>query len=67
MNARLKIFWGADDGNIAGAQRFHGFVGAVMIVHAAFATVLAKTPRREGTLGKVNLSPIQKALEKAMT
>jgi hypothetical protein len=38
-----------------------------MIVHAAFATVLAKTPRREGTLGKLNLSPIQKALEEAMT
>jgi len=67
VNARLKIFWGADDGNIAGAQRFHGFVGAVMIVHAAFATLLAKTPRREGTLGKVTLSPIQKALEAAMT
>jgi hypothetical protein len=67
VNARLKIFWGADDGNISGARRFHGFVGAVMIVHAAFATVLAKTPRREGTLGKLNLSPIQKALEEAMT
>lgn len=67
VNGRLKIFWGADDGNISGAQRFHGFVGAVMIVHAAFATVLAKAPRREGTLGKLNLSPIQKALEAAMT
>ena len=67
VNGRLKIFWGADDGNIAGAQRFHGFVGVVMIVHAAFATVLAKAPRREGTLGKLNLGPIQKALEAAMT
>jgi len=67
VNARLKIFWGADDGNISGAQRFHGFVGTVMLVHAAFATLLAKNPRREGTLGKLNLSPIQKALEAAVT
>ena len=67
VNGRLKIFWGADDGNISGAQRFHGFVGAVMIVHAAFATLLAKAPRREGTLSKLNLSPIQKALQSAMT
>jgi hypothetical protein len=67
VNARLKIFWGADDGNISGARRFHGFLGAVMAVHAAFATVLAKAPRRQGTLGKMNLGPIQKALEAAMT
>jgi hypothetical protein len=62
VNARMKIFWGADDGNIVGARRFHGFVGAVMIVHLAFATLLAGTPRREGTLGKLRLSPIQEAL-----
>ena len=46
----------AGDGNIVGARRFHGFVGAVMIVHLAFATLLAGTPRREGTLGKLRLS-----------
>ena len=62
-----EVFWGSDDGNISGAQRFHGLVGAVTIVHAAFATVLAKAPRREGTLGKLTLGPIQKALEAAMT
>jgi len=62
VNARLKIFWGVDDGNIVGARRFHAFVGAVMIVHLAFATLLASTPRREGTLGKLRLGPIQKAL-----
>jgi hypothetical protein len=67
VNGRLKIFWGADDGNISGARRFHGFVAVVMIVHAAFATLLAKAPRREGTLGKMHLGPIQKALEAAMT
>ncbi len=33
-----------------------------MLVHLAFATLLAKTPRRDGTLGKLRLSPIQKAL-----
>lgn len=62
VNGRLKIFWGVDDGNITGSRRFHAMVGAVMIVHAAFAMLLAAAPRREGTLGKLRLSPIQKAL-----
>lgn len=63
VNARLKIFWGVDDGNITGARRFHAMVGAVMVVHLAFATALAAAPRREGTLGKLRLGPIQKALQ----
>jgi hypothetical protein len=62
VNARLKIFWGMDDGNVTGATRFHAMVGAVMLVHAGFATLLAAAPRREGTLGKMQLSPIAKAL-----
>jgi hypothetical protein len=62
VNARCKIFWGVDDGNIRGARRFHAMVGTVMIVHVAFATLLAAAPRREGTLGKLRLGPIQKAL-----
>jgi hypothetical protein len=62
VNARLKIFWGVDDGNITGARRFQGMIGAVLVVHLAFATVLAATPRREGTLGKLRLGPIQEAL-----
>jgi hypothetical protein len=62
VNARLKIFWGVDDGNITGARRFAGMVGAVMVVHLAFATVLAAAPRREGTLGKLRLGPLQEAL-----
>jgi hypothetical protein len=62
VNARLKIFWGVDDGNITGARRFHAMVGAVLIVHVAFATLLAAAPRREGSLGKLRLGPIQKAL-----
>lgn len=66
VNARLKVFWGADDGNVTGTHRFHAKVGAVMIVHAAFATLLAATPRREGTLGRLNLSPIAKALQEQL-
>jgi hypothetical protein len=37
-------------------------VGVVLAVHAVFATLLAAAPRREGTLGKVRLSPIAEAL-----
>ena len=58
VNARLKIFWGVDDGNLTGSRRFVAQVGVVMVVHAAFATLLASAPRREGTLGKIRLSPI---------
>ena len=61
VNARLKVFWGVDDGNLRGARRFSSNVGAVLVVHAAFATLLA--PRREGTLGKLRLSPIAQALQ----
>ena len=49
VNGRLKIFWGLDDGNIRGARRFVANVGAAMVVHAAFATLLASRSD-EGTL-----------------
>ena len=62
INARIKMFWGADDGNITGARRFHAYLGTVMVVHAGFATLLAGAPRREGTLGKMKLSAVAKAL-----
>jgi hypothetical protein len=62
VNARLKIFWGVDDGNVTGSRRFVAGVGVVLAVHAAFATLLASAPRREGTLGKVRLSAIAEAL-----
>lgn len=62
VNARLKIFWGADDGNVTGARRFHAFIGAVMVVHLVFATLLAKAPRWEGTLSQTRLGPIAQAL-----
>jgi Transposase DDE domain/Transposase domain (DUF772) len=63
INARLKLFWGVDDGNLTGSRRFAAQVGVVMAVHAAFATLLASAPRREGTLGKIGLSPIAQALQ----
>ncbi len=64
VNARLKIFWGADDGNVVGSRRFFALLGTVMVVHAALATLLARAPRRDGTktLGGTKLSPIAKAL-----
>ncbi len=62
VNARLKVFWGVDDGNLTGSRRFLAQVGVVLAVHAVFATLLAKAPRREGTLGKIGLSPIAEAL-----
>jgi hypothetical protein len=62
VNGRLKIFWGIDDGQVYGARRFHGHVGAVMVVHLAFATLLAQTARREGSYGKMKFSPIAQAI-----
>jgi hypothetical protein len=56
------VFWGVDDGNLTGSRRFVAQVGVVLAVHAAFATLLAAAPRREGTLGKLRLSPIAEAL-----
>ena len=67
VNGRLKLFWGADDGNIAGAERFFGFMGALMIVHAAMATLLASAPRWEGTLSTTRLGPIGKALRQKIS
>ena len=66
VNARTKIFWGVDDGNVRGARRFHAYVGVVMIVCVAFATLLAKTARKEGSMGDTRLSPIALALEEAL-
>ena len=60
--SRFKVFWGADDGNVTGACRFHGLLGTVMVVHAMFALLLASAPRRDGTLGKMRLSKIAEAL-----
>lgn len=66
VNGRLKIFWGIDDGQVYGARRFHAHVGAVMVVHLAFATLLAQAERYGGTYGKMKLSPIAKTLRELM-
>jgi hypothetical protein len=62
-NSRLKIFWGADDGNLVGPRRFHAFLGTVLVVHAGLATLLARGPRRAGPLGRLRLSAIAQALQ----
>lgn len=61
-NARIKVFWGADDGNVTGPERFYATVAVVMLAHAGLATLLAKCPRWEGTLCQTRLTPIAKAL-----
>jgi Transposase DDE domain/Transposase domain (DUF772) len=66
VNARLKIFWGIDDGQVYGSRRFHAHAGAVMVVHLALATVLAQAERYEGPYGKTKLSQIAKTLRKLM-
>jgi Transposase DDE domain len=64
VNARIKLYWGADDGNVVGARRFHAMAGVVMLVHLALATTLARAGRTEGkTLGGTRLSPIAEALD----
>jgi Transposase DDE domain/Transposase domain (DUF772) len=64
VNARLKIFWGIDDGQVYGSRRFHGHVGAVLIVHLGLATALAQAERYEGTYGTMRLSLIAAKLRK---
>jgi hypothetical protein len=62
VNARLKLFWGLDDGNVIGSRRFHAHVGVVLVIHAALGRWLAGQPRWEGTLGTTSISPIAAAL-----
>jgi hypothetical protein len=66
VNDRLKVWWGLDDGNVVGARRFCAHVAAVLIIHLAFATLLAKTQRQEGSFGTMTLSPIAKKLHALM-
>lgn len=62
VHARLKIFWIADDGNVTGSRRFFALLDMILVLHAAFATLLAMAPRRDGTLGQTKLSPIAETL-----
>ena len=41
VNARVKVFWGADDGNVTGAERFHAYMATIMLVHGLMANWLA--------------------------
>jgi hypothetical protein len=66
VNARLKVFWGIDDGQVYGSRRFHAHVGAVLAVHLGLATVLAQAERYEGPFGKMRLSPIATELRKSL-
>jgi len=66
VNARLKLFWGSDDGNVAGTVRFHAHLGAVMVVHAAVAALLASCPRHDGTLSKASIGPVAMALQERL-
>ncbi len=64
VNARLKVFWGLDDGNVTGSDRFHARLSVVMLVHIGFANLLATQERWEGTLSHTSLSSIAKKLRK---
>jgi len=66
VNARTKLFWGADDGNVTGAERFHAHLATIMVVHAAVANWLAMCPRYEGkSLSPTRLSQVARRLQKA--
>ena len=67
VNDRMKVFWGLDDGNVVGARRSCAHVSAVLVIHLACATLLAKAQRKEGSFGTRRLSPIAKKLEELAT
>jgi hypothetical protein len=64
--ARGKVFWGADDGNVTGAQRFCAHLSTIMLVQAALANWLAMQPRYEGkSLSPTRMSQVAWRLSKA--
>ncbi len=66
VNARLKLFWGADDGNVTGAARFHAQLATILLVHSAMANWLAMQPRYEGkSLSPTRLSAVARKLARA--
>jgi hypothetical protein len=65
-NARVKVFWGSDDGNVTGAARFHAHLHTIMLVHGGIANLLAMAPRHEGrSLSPTRLSVIARRLRQA--
>jgi hypothetical protein len=66
INARVKLFWGSDDGNVTGAARFHAHLATIMLVHSGFANLLGMAQRYEGkSLSPVRLSVIARHLRQA--
>jgi len=66
VNGRTKLFWGADDGNVVGAERFHAHLSTIMLVHISMANWLASSPRYEGkSLSPTRLSQVARRLQKA--
>jgi len=66
VNARLKLFWGTDDGNVTGAARFHAHLATILLVHGAMANYLALSPRYEGqSLSPTRLSRVARQLHRA--
>jgi hypothetical protein len=66
INGRVKVFWGADDGNVTGAERFHAHVASILLVHVAIANWLVMQPRYEGkSLSPTRLSRIARQLAQA--
>ena len=61
VNGRMRMLWGADDGNLGGPKHFVAMVQAILIVHLGLATLLARTGRT-GSLGGLHLTPVAKAL-----
>lgn len=65
VNARVKVYWGADDGNVTGAERFHAHLATIMLVHGAMANWLAVQPRYEGkSLSPTRMSQVAQRLHK---
>lgn len=66
VNSRIKVVWGADDGNVAGAERFHAHLMTIMLVHQAMANWLASQPRYEGkSLSPTRMSQVATKLAKS--
>jgi hypothetical protein len=66
VNARVKVYWGADDGNVTGAERFHAHLATILLVHMVTANWLAGQPRYEGkSLTPTRMSQIARRLHKA--
>lgn len=67
VNARIKVYWGADDGNVTGTRRFHAHLATILLVHGAMANWLAMQPRYEGkSLSPTRMSQIARRLQQAV-